>query len=131
MFRLGAIKSWWAGDAVKARIVEERKAGLRALAEFVAERARLYAPYDTGELRDSIHVVSEADGLRHHVFATARHSEPVEFGYVHYRSGRFIPPRAYMRKAVNDGAKAMPQFIGGSRVRQGYHAGRLMGATFE
>jgi hypothetical protein len=97
----------------------------------VADVARRLVPVDTGELRASIQVVSEADGKRHHVIATARHAEPQEFGFVHWKSGRFIPPRAYMRRALQEGAKAMPQFLGNARVNQGFHHQRLMGATFE
>ena len=125
------VKSWWRGDAVREQLLARHRAGVRRLAEFVADRARQYAPVDTGELRASIHVVSEADGKRHHVLASARHAEPQEFGYIHWRSGRFIPPRAYMRRALNDGARAMPQFLGDARVNQGFHHQRLMGATFE
>jgi hypothetical protein len=75
------VRKWWRGDEVKERLIAEHRAGVRALAEFVADRARVYCPVDTGELRDSIHVVSEADGMRHHVVATAKHAEPVEFGH--------------------------------------------------
>jgi hypothetical protein len=124
------LKSWWNGDAVRERLLAEHKAGVRALAEFVAERVRFHAPVDTGRLRASIHVVSEADGMRHHVTTTVPYAEPQEFGF-RMRNGRFYPPRAYFRLGVREGAAAMPRFIGGTRVRQGYARGALMGATFE
>jgi hypothetical protein len=126
----------WRGEEIKARLIAEHKAGIRALAEFVAERARIYSPYDTRKppdelhLRDTIQVISEVDGSRHHVIASAPWAEPVEFGH-RTRGGGFHPPNPYMRKAVRDGANAMPRFIGQSRVNQGYHQGRLMGATFQ
>lgn len=135
MFKFN-IKSWWRGDATKARLIQERKVGIRALAEYVADKARVYCPYDASKpagklhLRETIQVISEADGLRHHVVATALYAEPVEFGHV-MRNGRFYPPNPFLRKAVRDGAAAMPQFIGGSRIAQGFHHGQLMGATFE
>jgi HK97 gp10 family phage protein len=129
MFKL-SVKRWWNGDEVRDRLIAEHRAAIRALAEFVADRARAYCPVDTGELRDSIHVVGEADGLRHHVVATADHAEPVEFGHT-MRNGRLYPANPFMRKALRDGANAMPNFIGQSRVRQGYHQGQLMGATFQ
>jgi hypothetical protein len=131
-----AVKSWWNGDAVKARLLAEHKAGIRVLAEYVAERARIYCPYDASKpagemhLRDTIQVISESDGSRHHVIASAPWAEPVEFGHV-LRGGGFYPPNPYMRRALRDGAREMPRFIGRSRVNQGYHHGRLMGATFE
>jgi hypothetical protein len=124
------VRKWWRGDEVKERLIAEHRAGVRVLAEFLADRARVYCPVDTGELRDSIHVVSEADGMRHHVVATAKHAEPVEFGHT-MANGRFHPPNPFMRKALRDGANAMPNFIGQSRVRQGYHQGQLMGSTFQ
>jgi hypothetical protein len=130
MFKF-SVKSWWDGDALRERLAAEHRAGIRALAEFVAERARMYCPVDTGELRASIQVVSEADGMRHHVIASARHAEPVEWGYRHYLSGRQVPPQPFLRKSLNDGMRAMPQFLGRSRFAQGFHHGRLPGATFQ
>lgn len=129
MFKM-AVKSWWNGDAVKARLIAEHKAGIRALAEHVAAMARVYCPVDTGTLRASIQVISEADGSRHHVIATAKHAEPVEFGH-RKRNGGFHPPNPFMRKALRNGAIALPRFVGNARVAQGYRQGRLMGATFE
>ena len=120
----------WRGEEVKAKLLAEHKAGIRALAYYVADVARRLVPVDTGELRDSIQVISEADGMRLYVIATAKHAEPQEFGF-RMRNGGFYPPQAYMRRALNDGAMALPQFVGRSRVAQGYHAGKLMGATFE
>lgn len=124
------LRSWWNPEPARQRLVAEYKDGLLALAEFVADRARAYAPVDTGRLRDSIHVVSEADGMRHHVVATVPWAEPQEFGFT-MRNGRFYPPQAYMRRAVREGAAAMPRFIGQARVRQGFHRGALMGVTFQ
>ncbi len=48
----------------------------------MAEQSRFYCSANTGELRASIRVISEADGTRHHVVATARHAEPTEFGII-------------------------------------------------
>lgn len=124
------IRTWWNPEPVKAQLLADYKAGLRELAEFVADQARLRCPVDTGELKNSIHVVSEADGLKHHVVATARHAEPVEFGHT-MRNGRFYPPNPFLRMAVREGAAAMPRFIGQARVRQGFHRGALMGVTFQ
>ena len=124
------LKSWWQGDAIQAQLRAEHRAGVKALAEFVAERVRFHAPVDTGRLRASIHVVSEADGMRHHVVTDVPYAEPQEFGF-RMRNGRFYPPRAYFRLGVREGAAAMPRFIGQSRVRQGFHRGSLMGVTFE
>lgn len=130
MFKFNIIRNWWDPEGAKRRLLEEHKAGIKALAEFVAERARIYCPVDTGALKASIHVVSEADGMRHHVIAPLNYSEPVEFGHV-MRNGRFHPPNPFLRKAFNDGAREMPRFVGRSRVNQGYHKGQLMGVTFE
>jgi hypothetical protein len=130
------VRRWWNGDEVRDRLIAEHRAGVRALAEFVAERARVYCPYDHSKpademhLRDTIQVISESDNSRHHVFASAPWAEPVEFGHT-MANGRFYPPNPFLRKALRDGANAMPNFIGQARVRQGYHHGQLMGATFQ
>jgi hypothetical protein len=87
-------------------------------------------PVDTGALRASIHVARDEAGGVYRVVATARHAEMVEFGH-RMRNGRFHPANPFMRKALNDGARAMPQFLGGTRVRQGHARGDVMGATFQ
>jgi hypothetical protein len=129
MFKF-SLKHFWDGDAVKERLIAEHKAGLKALAEYVADVARAGCPVDTGALRASIQVISEADGLRHHVTASKKYAESVEYGHT-MRNGRFYPPNPFMRRALRAGAAAMPQFIGRTTVKQGHHHGRLMGATFE
>lgn len=129
MFKV-AVKRRWDGDAVRERLAAEHRAGVKALAEFVAERARMYCPVDTGELRASIQVISESDGMRHHVIATARYAEPVEWGH-RMRNGAFYPPNPFLRKSLNDGMRAMPQYLGRSRFAQGFHQGKLPGATFQ
>lgn len=128
MFKF-SVKSWWRGDELRERLAAEHRAGVKALAEFVADRARMYCPVDTGALKASIQVVSEADGTRHHVIAPLNYSESVEFGH-RMRNGAFYPPNPFLRKALADGGRAMPQFLGGAMVRHGFHQGRLMGATF-
>lgn len=117
-------------EKVKRKILEDRKSGLRRLAEFVAEEARLRAPVNTGELRDSIHVVSSSDGLHHWIVAPVDHAEPVEFGFTHYISGAFIPPAYYMRGALREGAARFPEYVGGAKVEEGFHQNRLMGIEF-
>ena len=136
MFKLVTKLLPWRGAEVKARLVNEKKAGVRRLAHYVRDQAELYAPYDASKpagelhLRDTIQVIEEAGGERFHVIASAPWAEPVEFGH-RMRNGAYYPPNPFMRRALQDGARAMPQFLGDARVRQGYHAGRLMGATFE
>jgi hypothetical protein len=117
-------------EAAKRKILADRVAGLKRLAEFVADEARILAPVDEGELRDSIHVVSSSDGLHNWVVAPVDHAEPQEFGFVHYISGAFIPPQAYMRRALRKGAERFPEYVGGATVKQGFHHSRLMGIEF-
>lgn len=106
---------------------------MKQLAEDVADLYRLYCPKDTWELHDSIHVVSESDGMKHHVVATAPHAEPVEFGSTHHGpNGTWtIPPNPAFRKAIARGKTLWPGIAAQARARQGYHRGSLMGATFE
>lgn len=128
MFKF-SVRTWWDPEAARQKLLREAAANVRMLAEYVAFKARAYCPVDTGELRNSIHIISSADGMTFHVYASAKHAEPVEFGHV-MRNGRFHPPNPFLRRAVNDGAREFPHLIGDSRVRQGFHQGALMGATF-
>lgn len=132
MFKMGILRRWWDPEPAKQQLLANARGGVKAAAEFMADRARAYCPVDTGRLRESIHVVGEADGSRQHVIATEGHAEAQEFGFIHYISKQFVPPKAYMRKALRDTERAWPQFMKqGTRVDRGYHAGRVMGATFE
>jgi hypothetical protein len=132
------IQTWFDSSGVEARILAASGDAARQCAELMADLARAYAPYDAtrsaGEndphLRDTIQVVSEANGLVHHVIATAPHAEPQEFGFVHWISGKFIKPKFYMRRAAVEAGRQFPQFLKQAAVRQGFHHQRVMGATF-
>jgi hypothetical protein len=121
-------RRWWNPEAAIAQVeAQGRSAGLQC-AELIYERAVFYSPVESGFLRSTIHLVSSADGMSHWVIATAPYAEPQEFGFIHWLSGRRIPAKAYMRRAVRDGANAFPRIIGETRVRQGFHRGAVMGA---
>jgi hypothetical protein len=121
-------RRWWNPEASIAQIEAQGKFAALECAEFILERALVYVPVLSGELRRSLTIVSSSDMLSHYVIATAKHAEPVEFGYIHWISRKRIPPNPYMRKAVRDGANAFPRIIGDARVRQGFHRGAVMGA---
>lgn len=51
-------------------------------AEYMAERARAYAPVDTGFLKSEIVVVAPSGSMKAHVLARADYSQWVEFGHL-------------------------------------------------
>ena len=134
-FLMTQIRSWFDPSGVRARIDAAVAEASLECAEFIRDKAFEYAPYDEtkppGEmhLRDTIQVISEAGTHVHHVIATAPWAEPQEFGFIHWRSGKFVKPRFYMRRAVDEAAALFPQIIGAAAVRQGFHHGRVMGIT--
>jgi hypothetical protein len=70
----------------------------------MAEAKRIHAPHiKTGELVRSIQKdTSEASkvGISAGWKVTARHAAPIEYGFVHYRSGKFVGPFPYVRPAL-------------------------------
>lgn len=64
-----------------------------------AKDAQRYAPVLTGYLRNHIgwERIGSVGGM---VYADARYAAAVEKGYVHARSGKFIPAQPYLRPAV-------------------------------
>jgi HK97 gp10 family phage protein len=126
MFKFLIKRLPWRGEEVKAKLVLSGREGARQAAEYVAERARFYAPVDTGELRASIIVQSSQAGGTWHVLATAPHSRFVEWGSMH--GNTFIPPNPFMRRALMDGRRAYPSILKEAMVRA--MPGQHLGATF-
>lgn len=60
----------------------------------IAEDARRFAPVDTGELRESIHVDKHA----HEVVASADHAVYVEQGTENMAAQPFLAPALYKRR---------------------------------
>lgn len=122
MFKF-SLKSWWNGDAVRAKLEASGREGARRAAEYVAERARMYCPVDTGELRASIQVISSMNGTIWHVLATAHYARFVEYGSMH--GNTFIPPNPFMRRAMADGRHEFPRILKEAMVtaRPGQHLG--------
>lgn len=131
MFRFNVnVRKWWKPEDALAIVRATSARASLDLAEYVADQARMYCPVDSGDLKRSIQVISSTDMMFHWVIATMPYAEPVEFGYTHYLTGRRVPPQAYMRRAVRDGANRFPTIIGDARVRQGFHRGAVMGVEF-
>lgn len=74
---------------LEARIKEASVGG----AEIVAEKAREIVAVDTGELRDSIEVRAEEDGVAE-VVAGTDHAAAVEFGTPYAAAQPFLRPAA-------------------------------------
>lgn len=71
--------------------------------DLTMNHARKTVRVRTGELRASIQpTTSEASkaGLSASWEVTARHASPIEYGFVHYQTGRFIGPFPYVRPAM-------------------------------
>ncbi len=102
-------------SAVENSIRAMDKAIQMKLARFMQERARYYAPVDTGFLRDNI--VIEDDGDITRVVSLAPYSHFQEFGWYgarHKATGRFSPQEHWPDKMK------WPSRIGGDRLRAQY-----------
>jgi phage gpG-like protein len=70
--------------------------------EDIANLASQLAPVDKGDLRDSydIEIVSETTVL---VGTPLKYAGPVEFGFIHYKSGEHIPAQPHLTPAFHRG----------------------------
>lgn len=104
----------------RAACVNAANSIMSEAAQFMAARARQYAPIDTGFLKSSIIVTSEnivfpgnsGQTVSYTVMATAIYATWVEFGHV-TKSGRHVPPNPYMRKALSDTQVAFSRIASG------------------
>lgn len=66
--------------------------------------ARRFAPVKTRRLRSSIVARKAPDAKRsepiYEVYSDVRWAAPQEFGFVHWRSGKFVPGKHYMQRAL-------------------------------
>lgn len=129
MFKLMDLRLRWDGDAVGAGLERRGREAARLAAEYVAERARIYCPVESGELSASIRVVSGEDGSVWHVIATAEHARAVEFGSM--RGDTFIPPNPFLRRALADGRREFPAILKEVMVTadEGNHLGAAIRAA--
>jgi hypothetical protein len=79
------------------------KGGLEALEELapkIVERAKTYAPVRDGNLRDSITWRKEKGAIV--IYADVPYAYWQEFGFTHYISGKWVPGKYYITKAIAD-----------------------------
>ncbi len=97
-------------DAYAERLQQISGAGALAFqgiqnkySQLTMQEARRLVPVDTGELKRSIQPKRTEGGrlgLTAEWNVTARHAAPIEYGFVHYRSGKFVGPFPYVRPAL-------------------------------
>lgn len=130
MFKFVVSKLPWRGEEIKSKFDVAGRLGAEMAAQYVAGRARVYCPVDTGKLRASIDVESTQGGARWNVVVTARHAKPVEFGSTHHTAGSsyFIPPNPFFRRAMADGRREFPLILGKAMATS--FRGQHLGTTF-
>ncbi len=88
----------------------------------VMQDARRIVPVKTGQLRDSIQPKrGEASrmGLSAEFEVTAPHAAPIEYGFVHWRSGKFVGPFPYVRPALKKHRRAFIEEIATAAKEKG------------
>lgn len=128
MFTMRIKRTGWRGEQVKARLRAQGMEAARQCAEFMAARARLYVPVDTGFLRESIVVMATMSGTRYSVIATANYARYVEFG--HMAGGTWVPPNPFMRRALADARRQFPAILKDVRLRAPGDSGTHLGTSF-
>lgn len=110
-----AIRFNWNPFAAKKAMVEMGQHVAREAAQFMAARAVLYAPVDTGHLAYNIHVQELGSGLGFRVVSTAFYSPYVEFGHLS-TGGTWVAPNPFLRRALADTVDEWPQLAGQQRL---------------
>jgi hypothetical protein len=103
----------------------------RLAAEFMADRARFYAPVKTGALKASIEPIKASGSGNYHVVCKVSYAEFVEWGFTH-SSGLWIPPNPFMRRALADTQMQYPSIAKGVGLSRPGSSNNLafVGATF-
>jgi hypothetical protein len=127
MFKFILNRLPWRGPQVAAAMEATGKVAAQRAAEYVADRARYYAPVDTGRLRASIEVISTQSGTRWSVVARVNYARWVEFGHM-AGGGTFVAPNPFMRRAFADGRKMFPTILKEAYVTA--LRGQSLGGTF-
>jgi hypothetical protein len=107
----------WKETEAKAKGAANAFGRVRRAAEFVAERARMYCPVDSGDLKASIRAMPGPDGRTWLIVADMPYAVYVEFGTDH--GSYFIPPNPFLRRAMMDGMKAYPDLHWGPVILMG------------
>lgn len=90
-----------------ARLLRQASAPqLEAIAKRAEVALQRNVPRDTGELAASCFAKADANAGTVTIGATAKHAPFVEYGFTHYRSGKFIGPNAFVRKSLNEAIRA-------------------------
>ena len=110
----------WYGGQVIASVEAAKKTALTAACKIVQADAKADAPKNTGNLQGSItYKVSEDDGK---VGTNVEYAIYQEYGFRHWRSGKFIQ-NAYLRPALDNNRakiiKLINDFVGAAVKRGG------------
>lgn len=127
------LRSWWNGEAVKQQLVARAREAAREAATFMGQRAVDYAPVDTGFLASHIQVIELANDLGFRVVSTAFYSAYQEFGFL-TASGTWVPPKAFMRRALAETAQHFPEIVKGQRISTSattHNPEGFLGTTFD
>jgi HK97 gp10 family phage protein len=127
MFKLVTRLLPWKGDDAKSRFDVAGRMGAEMAAQYVAGRARVYCPVDTGRLRASIDVDGTQAGAKWNVVVPAYYAKYVEFGTLH--GNYWIAPNPFFRRALADGRKEFPRILGGALATA--FRGQHLGTTFD
>jgi hypothetical protein len=105
---------FWNATGLKEVLDNAAMKAAEQAAEYVAERARVYCPVDTGDLKASIKAVPSMNRRVWNVLATIPYAGYVEYGTLH--GDVWIPPNPFFRRAMSDGRKRFPEILRESMV---------------
>lgn len=85
-------------NIARSKLRNRSLARLREAGRFFREQIEANAPVDTEKLKDSVKLIPKGNGLI--LFVDVDYAMFVEFGFTHYKSGKWIPPNPFIRRAA-------------------------------
>ena len=120
----------WNPFAAKQAVEQAGMTIAKKTAEYMADRARLHCPVDTGALVASIQIIDTKAGQKIHVVATEYYAPWVEFG--HMNGSTWVAPQPFMRTALADTVSAFGQIAKGVTLQSPLGgAAQNLGASFD
>lgn len=116
-------------DLARRTLVDAAKGVVGETARYMAERAAIHAPVDTGWLRHSIEVSISPSGMKANVQVMAHYAQWVEFGHA-TPSGGFVAPNPFMRRALADTERQFGEIAKGVDITRPYTDTFYLGANF-
>jgi hypothetical protein len=120
----------WRGKEVVAKLEQAGADASKECAGYIVGRAAALAPVKTGRLKRSIRSIPTLGGRQWNVIVEVPYAFWVEYGFIHYKSGKWIPPNPFFRRAMDDARRVYPGLLKKAVVTKIGNDSKHLGTTF-